>query len=641
MQSERLSAVDVFVPALWLAVVTGLGEGIGFWGLQQLGWLSWELSLDGISVEIIWIAVAANLVLLSTLAVAFLIAGRWLQRSRVLSTAVFVFVFWLLVDWLILLGRLRHRSLLLLAAGLATVFLRWFRQHEAQALRFWRRTLPWLAAAAVLALVGIEGGLWLRERWALAKLPPAPAGAPNVLVIVIDTLRSDHLSAYGYSRPTSPNLDRLAQEGVLFENAFATSSWTVPSHASLLTGRYPHEHGAETGRQPLDGRYPTLAEALRDRGYRTAAFSANTLFFTRRLGFGRGFLHFEDYFQSVADMAARTIAGRKFNRYVRSRLGWTDLPARRRAADINRNTIRWIDRDRNRPFFAFLNYFDPHAPYLPPDPYLTKFSTTQNLREVLATIGFSEFDLKPRLSPSALQAQIDGYDGAIAYVDDYLGQLLSELRERRLTDNTLVVITSDHGEALGEHGLLGHRKSLYRSELQVPLLVWWPSRIPGGVRTNVPVSIAAIPATIAILTGGDSRPTFPGRSLTELWTDPASSGYPLPLAELTQLPFGSQKYPTYHGWLKSLVTPEWHYILHERFGPELYQWPKDMMEENNLSKTAAGAATIREFSSCLETILAGGSDQAKESCGKVSARSCCGDSSSPGGLAASVSSGRR
>jgi hypothetical protein len=110
---------------------------------------------------------------------------------------------------------------------------------------------------------------------------------------------------------------------------------------------------------------------------------------------------------------------------------------------------------------------------------------------------------------------------------------------------------------------------------------------------------------------------------------------------LTQLPFGSQKYPTYHGWLKSLVTPEWHYILHERFGPELYQWPKDMMEENNLSKTAAGAATIREFSSCLETILAGGSDQAKESCGKVSARSCCGDSSSPGGLAASVSSGRR
>ena len=148
-----------------------------------------------------------------------------------------------------------------------------------------------------------------------SKLPAAAGDAPNVLVIVVDTLRADHLSSYGYARPTTPNIDRIATEGVLFENAVATSSWTFPSHASLLTGRYQYEHGMDKIREmPAVGGnafsangLPTLGEVLMQKGYRTGAFSANRTYFTHDLGFGRGFIHFEDYFHSPSDMFVRTL----------------------------------------------------------------------------------------------------------------------------------------------------------------------------------------------------------------------------------------------------------------------------------------------------------------------------------------------
>ena len=140
----------------------------------------------------------------------------------------------------------------------------------------------------------------------------------NILVILVDTLRADHLSCYGYKRETSPHIDRIAHQGVLFENAFAPSSYTLPSHASLLTGLYPYEHGVEwdTPTTLFDAPYPILGDAFQSQGYRTAAFSANIYWFTRALGFGRGFIHFEDYFQSISDMIFRTLYGRVFEKFV-------------------------------------------------------------------------------------------------------------------------------------------------------------------------------------------------------------------------------------------------------------------------------------------------------------------------------------
>src|SRR5262249_11531360 len=149
-----------------------------------------------------------------------------------------------------------------------------------------------------------------RENEELAQLPPA-SGSRNVLVVLVDTLRADHLSTYGYSRPTSPNLTGIAKEGMLFENAISPSSWTLPSHASILTGLYPHDHHAELYASSLGEGYPTLAESLTRLGYRTAAFSANTGTFSRTRGFGRGFLHFEDDFQNWGSGLVRTFYGAK------------------------------------------------------------------------------------------------------------------------------------------------------------------------------------------------------------------------------------------------------------------------------------------------------------------------------------------
>src|SRR5690348_2218755 len=149
----------------------------------------------------------------------------------------------------------------------------------------------------------------LHERRETAKLPVASANTPNVLVIVVDTLRADHLSTYGYTRPTSPHLTHLAAQGTIFEDAIAPSSWTLPVHASLLTGLYPQEHHVESGGAALGWDYPVLGNEFMARGYRTAAFSANTPFFCRKRGFGRGFIHFEDDFQSVGSSFAQTFYG--------------------------------------------------------------------------------------------------------------------------------------------------------------------------------------------------------------------------------------------------------------------------------------------------------------------------------------------
>jgi arylsulfatase A-like enzyme len=590
--------------AAWFGLVTGLLEGTGFLAFQKLDWLNWDMALMTIAHEIVWISALFDLLLFGVLGLALATLARLCPKLPVTRQAVFLFAFLSFLDWLSLTGRIRTRPVLLLAAGLAVALGRWFHKHEATALRFWRRSLPWVAATAVLALVGIEGGLWLQERSAIAQLPALPTGSPNILVIVVDTLRADHLSCYGYARSTSQNLDYVARQGVLFESAFAGSSWTLPSHASLLTGRYPYEHGADSTK-PLDGRYPTLAEALRALGYRTAVVSANNIIFCRGKGFGRGFIRFEDYFHSAADMAVRTLYGRMINKFVLRHLGFEDLAARKRAAEVNRSALRWIDRHRAKPFFAFLNYFDTHDPYLPPQPYRNKFSESKNPGGIL---NFRMDRIHPKMTPEQVQSEIDAYDGAIAYVDDHIGQLFAELHRRGIAQNTLVVITSDHGEAFGEHGLFTHRKMLYREVIQVPLIIWWPEHVPAGVRVTRPVTNVALPATVMDLVGAGGQAQFPNLSLTGLWKFPvAQNDCPYPLAELAQEPSTkSFQFPAYHGWLKSLMSSQWHYIVHEKLGVELYDWKNDPREVHNLVATPEGQAVVSSLRVRLQSQLSQG-----------------------------------
>ncbi|MBI3661466.1 MAG: sulfatase [Acidobacteria bacterium] len=585
-------ARDALTMAAWFGLVTGLSEGIARTALQTLGGVSWELLLAATSVKIIWIAPIFYLALFLPCGGLLVALSRIAPPLPMRKAAVFLFGLLGFMDLLSSSGRLNRWGIGVLALGLTVALLRRFNAHEAETLRFWRKTLPWIVAASFAAWAGVEGGLAYEERSAEAALGPARAGAPNVLVIVVDTLRADHLGCYGYARSTSPNIDRLAREGVLFEEAYATSSWTLPSHASILTGLYPSEHGAL--KFPLDKRHRTLPEALRERGYRTAAFSANTVLFTQAYGFGRGFIRFEDYFQNAADMFARTYLGRLIRKHIARHLGYEDLPGRKRAADINRSLLRWIDRNPAKPFFAFLNYFDVHDPYLPPQPYRSRFSTQKNPGgRFNSFVGRDSFDL---FTKEILENEVAAYDGALSYVDDQVGTLMAELNKRRLTENTIVVLASDHGESFGEHGLYGHETSLYREQVRVPLIFRWPGKIAPERRVNVPVSLAGLAATILDWAGEASQEKFPGPSLVKTWNGEPYPDWPDPMAELAANPkIREKKVPTAHGSLRALVSGKWYYIVHEKFGPELYDVVNDPLLQNNLAHGAEGRAVIADL----------------------------------------------
>ncbi len=374
-----------------------------------------------------------------------------------------------------------------------------------------------------------------------------------------------------------------------------------------MTGRYTYEHGAD-GTKSLDGRYPTIAEVLRARGYRTGAFSGNYWVFNRNEGFGRGFVHFEDFYFSIGDMAVSTLYGRLLEQEVLHRgLGLKFKIARKHAADINHSVLRWIGENEGRPFFAFLNYYDPHAPYIPPQPYLSKFS---RLREPAGLIN-TDWDMNHiyvPMTPEQLQDEVDAYDGTIAYVDDYIGKLLAELQARGLAQNTLVVVTADHGEMFGEHGLLEHTNSLYREVIHVPLIFWWPGHVPEGKRVAQPVTNVALPATLLDLIGGNEGAIFPGPSLAPLWKEPDTNrDWPYPLAEVAQIPWVPPQHLTAQGAMKSVLSPQWQYIEHEVLGAELYDWRNDPDEAHNLIQTPELQATVERFKNYLSVLWASAS----------------------------------
>jgi arylsulfatase A-like enzyme len=592
---------NVIFIAAWFGMITGLVEGVIFLVSQYVGW---DLPRLANSLEIIWIAPLFNLCLFGLTGFVLTVQSRFFRRLPLKRFSVPLFTFMAVSDWLILTFRTHIHlvSLLVLSAGLAVAITRSFHKHEKALVPLSRRFAVGTAAIVVLLIVAVQGGFWLRERIAIAGLPSASPGLPNVLLIVVDTLRADHLHSLGYTRTTSPNMDRIARQGALFENAFSASSYTLPSHASLLTGLYPYQHGVEWDKpKALENHSaPTLAEALRRHGYRTAAFSANLYWFTRAMGFGRGFIRFEDYFHSLGDMVTRTLYGSAIERLVLRRVGLEDIPARKRASDVNRSVLRWIARDREIPFFIMLNYFDAHDPYLPPQPYRNRFSSTKNPGGI---INGHMGRYAPSLNFEQVQGEIDAYDGAIAYVDSEIGRLFDELEKSDMMDDLLIVITSDHGEAFGDHGFFRHEHSLYREVLHVPLIFFKSGQVPPEVRVKQPVTNAAIPATVMDLIGVKDPNSFPGPSLTRLWKNTAgASDWPYPLAEIKHEPWSLEAYPVTHGSVKSLVSPKWHYIKHEKFGAELYDRENDIRQLQNLAENVEVQDVLAMFRSKLPPV---------------------------------------
>jgi len=574
--------------AVSLGLLAGLVEGLLLLAVFRYGWLYLRLG-DGVSVEILWIAPLVTALLFLLIALAGSLISRILPRLPVVQFCLGFLVFLTLADWLSPTGRIGPVGVLSLSMGLTVVLVRWYRARANTVPRIWQRSLPYTLAVFFLTFLAVRTSVWGREKLATSQLVGVAPGTPNVLVIVIDTLRADHVSCYGYSRPTTPNIDRIARDGVLFENAISTAPWTMPSHASMVTGRYPHEHGA-VDEHGLDDRLPTIGEAFRDRGFRTGAFSANNLYFCRRAGFARGFLHFEDYFYSLGDVVYRTVWGRIVNHFlpfVAHIRVLEEIPVRERAEQINTSAVEWIDRDRSHPFFVFLNYFDLHTPYLPKQPYRGRFSKIPNPG------GLIDMGSKPHLTADQLQSEVDAYDGAITYVDEQIGRMFTELRRRGLDQNTIVVITSDHGEAFGEHNLVTHRNALYRGLIHVPLIYWEPGKIPSGVRIDHPVTVASLPATLLELAGTRDQKQFVTSSLAELWRHPeVANNWPNPLAEMEKHIYSPDTHPAHSGWLKSIVNPQWQLIISEKLQPELYDWRGDPNETLNIASSPTGQEIV-------------------------------------------------
>ncbi|MBI4004253.1 MAG: sulfatase [Candidatus Omnitrophica bacterium] len=325
-----------------------------------------------------------------------------------------------------------------------------------------------------------------------------PAGRPNVLLIVMDTTRADRLSSYGYPRNTTPHLDRFAQEGVLFEQASATAPWTLPSHASLFTGLYVAQHGADTSHRRLDDHLVTLAELLREQGYQTVGFSNNGAV-SVAMNFQQGFEVFEE---------SRFFRGQAFRQLAIVRLlDRFQLPQRggnAHAAETNKRIRAWFERryDRRRPFFLFINYMEPHFSYEPPEPYRRRFLRLPNEVRRSLRRGHAVIKSPP---PVSLDEPIretlgDLYDGELAYLDMRIGELLDEFRARKLLDDTVVIVTSDHGENIGHHEILGHHDCVYETLLHVPLIIRYPKALPAGARVGQPVSLVdVLPTLLALL----------------------------------------------------------------------------------------------------------------------------------------------
>jgi arylsulfatase A-like enzyme len=321
---------------------------------------------------------------------------------------------------------------------------------------------------------------------------------PNVVLITLDTTRTDHLGAYGYAKARTPNLDRFASEGILYENAYATSSWTLPSHASILTGLLPMQHGAQAapggpvgrlgyGVRPLSDRFTTLAERFREAGYRTGAVVGGPAL-GRELGVSQGFEIFED------DLS-----------------GKNEIYVGKRANKVANLAIGMVSEFGSDPFFLFVNFFDPHAPYRPPPPEDRGLPDVKNsplpaslLKRLLANEPARRPDELEDWERREIAKMIAGYDAEIAFMDRHLGRLLAAIDAVPRRAGTFVAITGDHGESFGEHNFVSHGAHLYEDNVRVPLIVRRPDREGAGTRVSEPVQNHRLFATLLHAAGLDA-----------------------------------------------------------------------------------------------------------------------------------------
>ena len=397
------------------------------------------------------------------------------------------------------------------------------------------------------------------------------SGAGPVIVISVDTLRADHLPVYGATRVQTPNIDALAKDAVVFENAYSHVPLTLPSHVTMLTGLLPAEAGIRNnlGYRFDSAKYPSIPTLLKAKGYATGA-AVSSYVLRGVTGLSAAFDHYDDQMDRAGDRAS---------------LGEVQRPGSETVA----SALRWIQSQGEQPYFFMLHLFEPHAPYAPPEPYRSQYASNP-------------------------------YDGEIAATDAYVGQVLEALKASGVYDRATIVFMSDHGEGLGDHGEEQHGIFLYREAIHVPLFLKLPRNEMNGKRVKTPVQLTDIFPTIAGIAGFDVPAAAKGQSLIEIAEADAPANRRI---------FSETMYPRIHlGWsdLASLVDATHHYIDAPR--PELYDLAKDPGEKQNvLADNRRVFASMREEVQTHDRTLAPPSQVDPEEAAKLAALGYLGSSS--------------
>jgi choline-sulfatase len=419
----------------------------------------------------------------------------------------------------------------------------------------------WIALVGlVLVTPGVLTYAWLRSRAPrtddearthLARMRPAVQDL-NVVVVTLDTTRADRLGCYGFAGVQTPNIDALAREGVVFDNATAVVPLTFPSHSSMFTGLVPPHHGVrDNGGFFLGDEKVTLAERLKTAGYATGAFIGAWVL-ESRWGLGQGFDHYSDRFE--------------LSKYKVVSLGTVQKPG----DEVMTDTLAWLESVRSRKFFAWVHLYDPHTPYEPPEPYASRYPDTP-------------------------------YIGEIAYTDAVVGRLTSWLREKGLLDRTVIVLTADHGESLGDHGEAAHAYFIYNATTHVPFIVRTPWGLTG--RSAARVSGTDVMPTVLDLVGLSPQEGIDGRSLARAVLHPG--------AALGHVAYSETYFPRYHfGWqhLRSLRDERYSFI--DAPEQELYDLSTDPGETTNIFK--ANSARAEELRLRMEALSTDAGNQAPE-----------------------------
>jgi arylsulfatase A-like enzyme len=365
-----------------------------------------------------------------------------------------------------------------------------------------------LAALIFLLVLIVAAGAAIRraqDRLGQPAAMEAPApDRPNIILIVWDTVRRDHLSVYGYERPTTPNLAAFARQSMVYNRAEAVAPWTLPSHVSMFTGLYPRTHGSinvpnplgadkPMGHRSLSPQFPTLAEILTSNGYRCGGVSANGAYAGKAVKIDRGF----EYFNDLPNSNGITVSHFDLLAFITDLIKqhapesllhpfFTGFPP---ADEVNRRAIRWVDKaaGTGRPFFLFLNFMDAHGPSYPPEELIHLFPGFQHDLLFLRSDGRLN-DPAENEQEDALRREhlVSQYDAEIVFLDRMFQELLQHLQQRALLNKTIIILTSDHGDLFGEyHGIYGHRYDLYEGLLGIPLIIRYPDAAGAGVNNSV------------------------------------------------------------------------------------------------------------------------------------------------------------